>query len=374
MLLIKNPIAQFFTLDGDPLDNGSVYIGTPGLNPETNPVAIYWDRDGLIPAAQPVKTSRGYISNNGTPARIYINDPDYSVNVRDKNGVLIYSSLSVTGESIGPLSGTNGAGEIGYDNSTSSLTATNVQDAIDEIAASPKVDKAGDTMTGPLNVPSGASGTQVPQAQETVGRTSSTGSARMPYGNTAQRDASPSNGFARVNSDFDALEHRGPNGWKQYGIVSTAAFDANTGTSHEITGIPVWAKRIRLHLLEVSTNGTGNILVQVGDATSMVTSGYTGSSIGLTSGVVPVAATSSSGVPIYRNGTGNTSTGYFDFVKLPGSGTWKITGVVSRNTTGSATLSFGFVTMTDDLKRIGITRTGADQFDDSGKIWATWEG
>lgn len=131
MLLIKNPIAQFFTLDGDPLDNGSVYIGTPGLNPETNPVALYWDRDGLIPAAQPVKTSRGYISNNGTPARIYINDLDYSVNVRDKNGVLIYSSLSATGETIGGF-----------------------------------VAKTGDTMTGPLSVPAGASGAQVPQAQE----------------------------------------------------------------------------------------------------------------------------------------------------------------------------------------------------------------
>lgn len=373
MLLIKNPIAQFFTLDGDPLDNGSVYIGIPGLNPETNPVAIYWDRDGLVPAINPAKTSRGFVENNGSPARLYIDNLDYSVTVKDSKGLIVYSSLSVTAETIGALAGTTGAANIGFDNTASGLTATNVQDAIDELAATPAVAKAGDTMTGPLNVPSGAAGTQVPQAQEVIGRTSSTGSAKLPYGTSAQRDGSPSNGFARVNSDFDALEHLGPNGWKQYGIVSSAVFDANTGTSHEIANIPTWAKRVTLHLNEVSTNGSGNVLVQVGTSTALQTSGYDAAYLA-TSASSTTIANITNGLPLYRVSASDALTGSIEFVRQPATGNWKMVGITKRSSAGALVVSVGTVTLTDDLTRVAIVRTASESFDASGKIWATWEG
>lgn len=83
---------QFFPdTSGKPLDNGFIYVGTANQNPETNPIAVYWDSDMTIPAAQPLRTSNGFIYRNGTPANIFV-DGDFSVTVRDKSHALVYSA------------------------------------------------------------------------------------------------------------------------------------------------------------------------------------------------------------------------------------------------------------------------------------------
>jgi len=83
----------FKDVDGDPLENGYIYIGTIGLNPEVSPITVYFDEALTLPATQPLRTSGGYIQNAGTPANIYV-DTDYSITVRNKNETLIYTSLS----------------------------------------------------------------------------------------------------------------------------------------------------------------------------------------------------------------------------------------------------------------------------------------
>lgn len=369
MLLIKNPIAQFFTLDGDPLDNGSVYIGTPGLNPETNPVAIYWDRDGLIPAAQPVKTSRGYISNNGTPARIYINDLDYSVNVRDKNGVLIYSSLSVTGETIGALSGTAGAGSIGYDNGTSGLTATNVQAAIDEVASAPKVNRSGDTMTGPLNVPAGATGTQVPQAQEVVGVTGgSVGAAKIPSGTTAQRPT-PAIGHDRFNSTIGRKEYYNGSAWRTDGTFAAQTIATTSGTAIDFENIPAWAVRFEVVFTRVSLNGSDQILVQVGGASGYVTSGYSQSAERVVS-IGTVDNINASGFAIHIAGGSWAASGSL-VIYRPISGNDYASSHACRVAENTVSVGGGVVAMTEPLTRIRITRSGSNAFD-AGSVTLYW--
>jgi len=96
MLQVQSPFQQFFDLDGSPLEDGRVFIGVTGQNPETNLVAIYWDEAGTIPAAQPLKIQSGYIYRSGSPARVYVGVDDYSMLARNKKGVLIYSVGSVT--------------------------------------------------------------------------------------------------------------------------------------------------------------------------------------------------------------------------------------------------------------------------------------
>jgi hypothetical protein len=44
---------------------------------------------------QPIRTLGGYPMNSGTPARLYVNS-DYSIQVQNKNGSLIYSALAAT--------------------------------------------------------------------------------------------------------------------------------------------------------------------------------------------------------------------------------------------------------------------------------------
>jgi hypothetical protein len=90
------PAFPVFTgLDGQPLDNGFIWIGQPNLDPQTNPAAVYWDEALSIAAHQPIRTLAGYPSRSGTPARIYVNS-DYSIRVQDSKGSLVYSAPQAT--------------------------------------------------------------------------------------------------------------------------------------------------------------------------------------------------------------------------------------------------------------------------------------
>ena len=98
-LTITPPFPTFAGKDGLPLEDGYIWIGGANLNPQTNPINLYWDETLTLPAVQPVRTLGGYPSYAGTPARLYISAAIYSVLVQDKNGSLVYSSPSNTGPS-----------------------------------------------------------------------------------------------------------------------------------------------------------------------------------------------------------------------------------------------------------------------------------
>lgn len=95
---ITSPYPVFFDKDGTPLENGSIYIGQPNLNPETSPVTVYWDEALTQPAAQPIRTLNGFASRAGTPSRFYIQGSFYSIMVRNrKDAQVYYSAVSVEG-------------------------------------------------------------------------------------------------------------------------------------------------------------------------------------------------------------------------------------------------------------------------------------
>lgn len=90
-LPIQVPFPVFQDRDGQPLDNGYVWIGEPNLNPQTNPVVAYFDKDLTIPAAQPLRTINGHVSNAGTPAQIYVDGVNFSILVQDRKGAMVYN-------------------------------------------------------------------------------------------------------------------------------------------------------------------------------------------------------------------------------------------------------------------------------------------
>ena len=90
---VNPPFPVFADIDGQPLENGYIWIGTVNLNPQTNPINVYWDAALTISATQPIRTLGGYPSNSGTPARFFVN-ADYSIRVMNRNGSTIYSSLN----------------------------------------------------------------------------------------------------------------------------------------------------------------------------------------------------------------------------------------------------------------------------------------
>ena len=95
MLSLTSPYPFFSDKDGDPLDGGSIYVGEVDQNPETAPVAAYWDEALTQPAERPLRTLSGLIVRNGTPARVYITGDDFSLTVKDKRGAVLFYERSV---------------------------------------------------------------------------------------------------------------------------------------------------------------------------------------------------------------------------------------------------------------------------------------
>jgi hypothetical protein len=85
------PYPIFTDKNGDPLDAGYLYFGVVNLNPETNPIQVYYDSALTQPAAQPLRTSNGYVMRNGSPALLFAGS-QFSVTVRNKNSELVIYS------------------------------------------------------------------------------------------------------------------------------------------------------------------------------------------------------------------------------------------------------------------------------------------
>lgn len=94
-LSIQPTFPIFTETDGLPLENGYIWIGTANLDPQGNPINVYWDAALTIAAPQPIRTINGYPSRSGTPGRLYVNS-DYSIRVQDSKGSLVYSAPAAT--------------------------------------------------------------------------------------------------------------------------------------------------------------------------------------------------------------------------------------------------------------------------------------
>ena len=144
MITLQTPYVQFTELDGSPLDDGAVYIGTAGLNPQTNPTTVYWDNAGTQPAAQPLSTRSGVIARNGAPARVYISASSYSLMVRDKQGRLVASELTISAS-------------VDASGITDGTIAEVKLDAALVAKINGALQKSGGTMTGAIVLPGNAS-------------------------------------------------------------------------------------------------------------------------------------------------------------------------------------------------------------------------
>jgi len=90
---VQPPYPAFAGADGQPLENGYIWIGTVNLNPQINQIAVYWDAALTISAVQPIRTLNGYPVYQGTPSRFYVGS-DYSIQVLDSKGSVVYTSLN----------------------------------------------------------------------------------------------------------------------------------------------------------------------------------------------------------------------------------------------------------------------------------------
>jgi len=156
-------------------------------------------------------------------------------------------------------------------------------------------------------------------------------------------------------------------------ITSGTAVASTSGTSIDFTSIPSWVKRITVMFNGVSTNGTSNIQIQLGDSGGIETTGYSTSAM-YPNG--PTAAYSATGL-IQKAATvlsTDTLNGMCIITNISGN-IWTSMG---SNTESTATpryqASAGIKTLSDTLTQIRITTVnGTDTFD-AGSINILYEG
>lgn len=181
-------------------------------------------------------------------------------------------------------------------------------------------------------------------------------------------NASASNhGFLKKlsNSASDVLT--GDGNWTASSSLSTqysATAASTSGTEVAFTSLPSTKKQFTLTLEQVSTNGTGQLIVQLGSVADggYVTANYKGQQANLSA--APTAISSGFAVNIASVAAGSYS-GSLIFTNITGN-KWACQSVVGRTDTGGTTaitMCGGSIALSGALDRIRLYAGGTDTFD-----------
>ena len=147
-----------------------------------------------------------------------------------------------------------------------------------------------------------------------------------------------------------------------YPLTSGTAVASTSGTSIDFTSIPSWVKRITVVFNEVSTNGTSNILVQIG-ASSVTATGYVGSVNTSNAGANFVFSTGF--MVLASTAAANSTYGQIILTNIS-SNTWVESSSLSIAVASSSGNQFsaGVLALGGTLDRVRITTVnGTDTFD-----------
>jgi len=157
-------------------------------------------------------------------------------------------------------------------------------------------------------------------------------------------------------------------------LTSGTAVASTSGTSIDFTGIPSWVKRITVMFAGVSTNGSSNVQIQIGDSGGIETSSYLGGAALVVNAGASTGANNSTGfLQTAANGSTVVLHGTFT-LSLIGSNIWAGSGVMARSDNTQHNFCGGSKTLSDILDRVRITTVnGTDTFD-AGSINIMYEG
>lgn len=148
---------------------------------------------------------------------------------------------------------------------------------------------------------------------------------------------------------------------------------STSGTYIDFTSIPSWVKRITVMLADISTSGISALLVQIGDAGGVESTGYVS---GVTNSA-PNSTNSTAGfvVSVSQNAGGSYSGKVILELEDATNFTWSSTGFIARTDTGSvvSSLSVGTKSTSAALDRVRITTTGGTDTFDGGSINILYE-
>lgn len=140
---------------------------------------------------------------------------------------------------------------------------------------------------------------------------------------------------------------------------------STSGTTVDFTSIPAGTKKITVTLVGVSTNGTSNLMVQIGDSGGVEATGYTGAAALDNSSIT--AYTTGFGLDGTTRGAAGVCHGEITMTLVDSSTfTWAASGHTYNGTNLSNCV--GSKSLSAELDRVRITTVGGADTFDAGKI------
>ena len=182
----------------------------------------------------------------------------------------------------------------------------------------------------------------------------------------------PVDGFYKPAANTIALATNSIQAWRvdvngyqisdlaNYALIQGASWASTSGTSHDWTGIPSWAKKITVSLNGVSASNSDNLIIQIGHTTPDTTS-Y--STVTNTFNNNPSSVTTGTTGFYLMNSNANASawTGNVQLTNITGN-TWVCSGVIV-NSGGSVSIFGGSHAIASALDIVRITWSGTNTFD-----------
>ena len=135
----------------------------------------------------------------------------------------------------------------------------------------------------------------------------------------------------------------------------------NFTTSADFTSIPSWVERITIMFDGVSLSGTDSFLIQIGDSGGLETTGYNGGGARVGASTL-AAATFTTGFGFNNTTAACLHSGNVVITNVTGN-TWSASGTLGGSATEFACILGGSKTLSAQLDRVSITRTGTNTFD-----------
>jgi len=152
-------------------------------------------------------------------------------------------------------------------------------------------------------------------------------------------------------------------------LVSGTSQASTSGTSIDFTSIPSWVKRVTVMFNGVSTNGTSNLLAQIG-AGSVTTSGYTSAAVQMSTSN-NIANSTAGYLLTGALAAAITYSGHLVVTNLTGN-VWVASSTLAGATSNNNSAA-GSITLSGTLDRVRITTVnGTDTFD-AGSINILYE-
>lgn len=217
--------------------------------------------------------------------------------------------------------------------------------------------------TIPISDGSGKCDTWVSDASATVkGKVELATTAEVITGTDTERAVTP-------EGDKAALDARLSNA----SVIHAGTVQASTsGTAISFSDIPAWAKRITVMLQAVSTNGTDDLLIQIGDSGGYETTGYVSSgSIIENSEFNQVVASSTAGFIVITSAAADAISGNITLTNITGN--YWICSYAGKNTTAIVCVGGGSKQLSATLNSVRVTTTGGSNTFDGGQINILYE-